>query len=394
MPPNLIFVVILAVWAAYLLQHWIRRRDHVATAKSVDRFSEAMRVLERGRSRSPMATSTAPRSYAVSPARPAQPEVVVKRAAAAMKPVAAGSGRVARAAGTTAVRAAESSVRAAGSSARIAGASAAKAVARSRGLRPATRRALLLVAGVGALIAGGLLTALTALPWWTALVGLAGFVLALALIRGSVARDRRHAASPVRPRAAGTARPGTARPGTARPGAAPQARPARRTAAGSPARRVAKGSAARAADLAAAGAPAVDRGAADLGVTAHGGSGAAVLASRSARRVTAVYDVAAEQRPVHPSADLPAGPAPELLVDADVPVSAPLAPGTWQPVPVPVPTYMLKAKATPRQRTASGAPQEAARPAAAVAVADLPFDGHAMALEEEFEELPAVHHVG
>ena len=51
MPPlsSLIFVVILAVWAVYLVQHWVRRRDHLATARSVDRFSEAMRVLERRR---------------------------------------------------------------------------------------------------------------------------------------------------------------------------------------------------------------------------------------------------------------------------------------------------------------------------------------------------------
>jgi hypothetical protein len=44
---SLIFVVIVATWAAYLLQHWIRRREDAAAGESVERFSEAMRVLEK-----------------------------------------------------------------------------------------------------------------------------------------------------------------------------------------------------------------------------------------------------------------------------------------------------------------------------------------------------------
>jgi hypothetical protein len=79
-PSGLLFLVIIAIWAAYLLQHWIRRREHLVAARSIDRFSEAMRVLER---RTPLAESgadvPAPRSYAVSPARPSLAEVVVQR---------------------------------------------------------------------------------------------------------------------------------------------------------------------------------------------------------------------------------------------------------------------------------------------------------------------------
>lgn len=64
-----------------MLQHWVRRREHLATARSVDRFSDAMRVLER---RIPLPESDLslpqPRSYSVSPARSSRPEVVVKRA--------------------------------------------------------------------------------------------------------------------------------------------------------------------------------------------------------------------------------------------------------------------------------------------------------------------------
>lgn len=82
MPANgLIFLVVVAIWAAYFVQYWIRRRDHLATARSMDRFSESMRVLAR---RTPLPASlmeTPPaRSYAVSPARSMRPQVIVKRA--------------------------------------------------------------------------------------------------------------------------------------------------------------------------------------------------------------------------------------------------------------------------------------------------------------------------
>jgi hypothetical protein len=80
-PSSLIFLVLLGVWAAYFVQHWVRRRDHIATARSVEQFSEAMRVLER---RDPLPrtdlSEQAPRSYAVHPARANRPQVLVKRA--------------------------------------------------------------------------------------------------------------------------------------------------------------------------------------------------------------------------------------------------------------------------------------------------------------------------
>ena len=80
-PSSLIFLVIIAVWAAYFVQYWVRRREHLATAHSVDQFSETMRVLER---RSPLpatdlSTPSRP-SYAVSPARAVRAQVLVKRA--------------------------------------------------------------------------------------------------------------------------------------------------------------------------------------------------------------------------------------------------------------------------------------------------------------------------
>ena len=46
-PSSLIFVAVVGIWAAFLVQHWVRRREDLATARSLDRFSEAMRVLDR-----------------------------------------------------------------------------------------------------------------------------------------------------------------------------------------------------------------------------------------------------------------------------------------------------------------------------------------------------------
>ena len=87
-PSSLVFLVIIAVWAAYFVQYWVRRREHLATARSVDQFSESMRVLER---RSPLPASNLstpqPRSYAVTPARAARPQVLVKRAETAQAEV-------------------------------------------------------------------------------------------------------------------------------------------------------------------------------------------------------------------------------------------------------------------------------------------------------------------
>jgi len=78
---SLIFVVIVAIWAAYLVQHWARRREDAAASRSVDGFSEAMRVLEKRPALPTPALSTPrPHSYAVKPASTGRPTVDVKRA--------------------------------------------------------------------------------------------------------------------------------------------------------------------------------------------------------------------------------------------------------------------------------------------------------------------------
>ena len=78
---SLIFVVIVAIWAAYLVQHWVRRREDAAATRSVDGFSEAMRVLQKR----PLLLKTElraprPHSYSVTPARMSRATVDVKRA--------------------------------------------------------------------------------------------------------------------------------------------------------------------------------------------------------------------------------------------------------------------------------------------------------------------------
>ncbi|XVX19559.1 hypothetical protein ACQP1U_14790 [Actinomycetota bacterium] len=81
-PDSLVFLVIIAIWAAYFAQHWMRRREHLTTARSIGRFSESMRVLER-RPSLPTAdlSRPTPTSYAISPVARPRPQVTVKRAA-------------------------------------------------------------------------------------------------------------------------------------------------------------------------------------------------------------------------------------------------------------------------------------------------------------------------
>lgn len=97
MTTSLVFLVVLGIWAAYLVQHWLRRREHLLTARSVDTFTEALRVLER---RPDVDQAPRARSYAVSPLR-APSEQEHGATAASVRPVRRGAARV-RAAGLAA----------------------------------------------------------------------------------------------------------------------------------------------------------------------------------------------------------------------------------------------------------------------------------------------------
>jgi len=161
-PSSLIFLVLIGIWAAYLLQHWVRRREHLATARSVDRFSDAMRVLER---RSPLPdfdlSAPRPRSYAIGPARHSRPEVVVKRAHSVRPDFPA----------TPEAAPSDAAVRSTRTFRILAGVSAR----RVRGL--SLLASLLLVLVVSAL------TAISVLPWWGALVAVATLMADVAWLR-------------------------------------------------------------------------------------------------------------------------------------------------------------------------------------------------------------------
>lgn len=80
---GIVFIVLVAIWLAYFVQYWSRRREHLATARSVEAFSEAMRVLERRPAVRGSASDRISTAYAVSPARvvarPApRPQVIAK----------------------------------------------------------------------------------------------------------------------------------------------------------------------------------------------------------------------------------------------------------------------------------------------------------------------------
>ncbi|MEI2778847.1 MAG: hypothetical protein V9G19_23350 [Tetrasphaera sp.] len=105
-PSSLIFLIVIAIWAAYLVQHWLRRREHLSTARTMDRFSQSMRILDRtkaGRASAPGPVSTTGsiplhrRSARVSVAEVAGGATmaveVPDRAPAAAAPVRGGSGR-------------------------------------------------------------------------------------------------------------------------------------------------------------------------------------------------------------------------------------------------------------------------------------------------------------
>ena len=147
-PSSLIFVLVVAIWAVYLLQYWIKRRDHLSTVRSVDRFSAAMRVLDDHRMVRRVAEPT-PRSYAVAPTRAARPQVTVKHAEAPRRAVAERTPGVPR---------------------------------RLRGLT------LLVTAAMLPVLA--LLSALGPLPWWVAAGWLVGTVGAFVWLRQAVVAER------------------------------------------------------------------------------------------------------------------------------------------------------------------------------------------------------------
>jgi hypothetical protein len=312
-PSSLIFLVLLGVWAAYFVQYWVRRRDHVATARSVEQFTEAMRVLER---RDPLPrtdlSEPAPRSYAVHPARASRPQVLVKRAMATEPgPI----GITERIAGSDAVAPVAASARAAGPGARSTTSVTSprpvrrptRAPVAARPVRPSRRvRGLLLLGALAELLVIAPLVALSMLPVWALAPAVLAVVWAFLFVRSGVRAERRVAVRLQARRQSDLARRRASAPSQA-PAAARPARPAAAT----------------------------DTAASSVEVEGDEGVEVATLAEP---------DVAPEAEPA--VVDPVAAEVVEVADDVMVPiVDEDDIPLTWDPVPVPRPTYTMKAKA-------------------------------------------------
>jgi hypothetical protein len=80
---GLIYVAIVAAWAAYLVPMWLRRHDETRRLKTVEQYSEAMRVLTRSDERDRYVAVSKPRTVAPVPKRSVA--VIRARRVAAMR---------------------------------------------------------------------------------------------------------------------------------------------------------------------------------------------------------------------------------------------------------------------------------------------------------------------
>jgi len=158
---GIIFVVLAVAWAVYLIPKALKHHDEVARTRSIDRFSNAMRVLAR---REPV--NRRDTRLVVTPPRPAGPRVVVPSTSAA------GSAATASAAATAAVSASRPAPRER---------AAARAAARRR------RHILMFL-----LLADAAVVTVAALgfaPWWSVAIPAVLTVLYLFLCRTQVRRQ-------------------------------------------------------------------------------------------------------------------------------------------------------------------------------------------------------------
>jgi hypothetical protein len=290
-PSSLIFLVIIGIWGAYFVQYWVRRREHLATIRSVDAFSQTMRVLQ---VRAPLPSvddgGSVPRTYAVSPARAMRPQVTVKRAEAY-------AGLPATAAAPVGSHSVDRETH------------HAEVDAPSMHPNRATRGIVLLV-GLAGTPVFGVLAAVGVLVWWAFVVPMLMAVGGFVWLRAGVQAEAR-----ARRAARGRARRAAER-------VAPLARPTAPRAHAAPA-----------------------HASTDRDVTAEVTEQSTTVESEPA---PAPYDVSAE-------ASAPGGaaePAPEPVAAeprvAVVELDEDDIPLTWDPRPVPRPTYTMKARAAQR----------------------------------------------
>lgn len=355
-PSSLIFVAIVAIWAAFLVQHWVRRREALATARSVDRFSAAIRLLER----TPVHPAAEPRPpLGVRSGAAVSPSPLVARSSTAAAPSTAGALSAAGAASAAgAVPVAGAPVAGAGFRPRPAGPRSAPRH-RSMGSRPARWgrriRGIAFLTLVALVPVTMVLSALSVLKWTSVPVALVALVGGLVMLRYAAVHER------------------TLRRVERSLAASARSMPAPREVASSVAAR-------RAGDRpvpARAVVPAAISGTAEASATTE----AATAAKPTAAKPTAAKPSAPEPTSVAE----PAGSGPEPRT-AEQPVAQGDEPagergsrraayaayggnGTWRPVAVPQPTYTLKARAEhPQPEPAEVTPvPEPAQPAVAAA---------------------------
>ncbi len=352
-PSSLIFVAIVVLWAGWLLQHQIRRRQLLLTARNVETFSDAMRVLER---RAPVAISAMdPSTVTRRPSLRAgtmlfgeqneqedRPEPA-NRASASFSDVffdAPAADETSEAAMTgdsaTPAKTHEMAVRL----------RRVMRTRRTRGIALLIAVALFPLTLIG-VIAGGL-AAVT-------LLGSAVLIGAVVLwLRTETLADARRS---------GRAAP--ARPQLRRTRSIPEAPPLQ-----APAHD-------RGVDAVATSTVAADTVAADIG------QGRKLTFARSDVPFDGDPAPVAPQVPIAASATSTAVASDTRAASTSTQTSA--ADGTWSPVQVPKPTYTMKAKAPERAEVAAAS-------YANVPVEELPFDG--LALDPEEEDLPSVFRAG
>lgn len=298
-------MVIIGVWAAYFIQYWVRRREHLATAQSVDQFSESMRVLER---RNPQPVTAGGSDAPATTAHAAYSQLLLRRAA--------------------------SSAQVPASSASVAD-DGAGAAGRSREGEPAGRpaasvrrtRALVMLGALSTAVVTLPLLVLSMLPLWTLLVPVLSIAGSFGWVRASARAEQRARRAAGRPqRRAVDASENWAQ---------------ERAESRAPVRVPAP---ARAAAPAGAAAPPRAEGIEEIEETVE-----AVDSSDVVARGAELYDVQAVEA-AHATRSAQAvevaAPVEELVVPARPLVDEDDIPLTWDPVPVPRPTYTMKARVT------------------------------------------------
>ena len=322
-PSSLIFVAIIAIWAAFLVQHWVRRREALSTARSVDRFSEAIRLLDRTPARVSAEPRPAPQVYAAL----ASP-LVARSGGGSGAVVAAGSGAAAGVGSGSGAAAAEVLAGPA-----PAGPRPTATAPNRRGPRLALWgrrvRGLSFLGLVALVPVTVVLSALSVLRWTSVLVAVLSLILGLVMLRYAAVHERTlakvgrsMAASELSGQRAAAATGSAARPA-----------PRRRSAA--PARRVVA-TPGGAAPAVAPAASAADAPAQETSESATATADQTPAAQAPAALTPAVQVPAAAAVTIEPAGERASRRAAYAQYSAD---------GTWEPVAVPPPTYTLKARA-------------------------------------------------